>query len=650
MRFASVFSSGMVLQQGMPLPIWGSALPESTVVVTFAGQESTATTNSEGRWLLHLNPLTANSEPSTLTASCSDGTTITLDNILVGEVWICSGQSNMAMTMTGILRSEEEIAAAVFPAIRLLNVPRRQSAKPEAEMTAAWEICSPETVASFSAVAYFFGRELHRTLNVPIGLISTSWGGTPAEAWTSREGFQDEPKIRDILTRFDHDILHFEQAHEDWKNAIAAEQVRTRDVENRGFEWGWAAEAEPSGTWSDMTLPGTWQGHGCNHSGIFWFRKTVDLPDAWAGRDLRLSIGATDKSDVTYFNNEKIGSVTMTDRDDAWEVPRVYTVSGRLVKKGRNVIAVRVHSENYYGGMTGPAHVMTLAPVTKNDDDTSMNTCAETDAGSGAALSLAGTWRYAIEANYGLVTLPSEPLRADHPYAPTALFNGMIAPLIPLAIRGAIWYQGEANVDRPILYRDLFPAMIRNWRRMWGQGDFDFHFVQLANFTAKSLAPAESHWSLLREAQSMALSLPHTSMAVTIDIGETNDIHPRNKQDVGLRLAANALHHTYQQHDMVPCGPLFRKACREGATFRMTFDYVGGGLVSRGETLVGFAIAGVDRRFVWADAIIEGDEVIVSSSSVSSPEAVRYGWGNNPDVGLYNAEGFPAAPFRTDDW
>jgi sialate O-acetylesterase len=382
-----------------------------------------------------------------------------------------------------------------------------------------------------------------------------------------------------------------------------------------------------------MELPAVWQSRGCNFSGIFWFRKTIDIPEAWAGKELQLAIGATDKSDTTYFNNQRVGGITMAEREDSWSHLRTYTVPGELVRAGRNVIAVRVHSDKFAGGMTGPEEFMQL-------------TCP--DRAGDAAIPLAGTWRYAVEADYGFVQVPKEPLGPEHCNAPGALFNGMIAPLLPFAIRGAIWYQGESNAPRAVEYRTLFQVLIRNWREAWGPGDFPFFFVQLANFMARQEQPGESQWAELREAQTMALALPNTGMAVAIDIGESGDIHPRNKKDVGLRLAYNALHSTYGHASVIPCGPLFRSAKREGSALRISFDHAGGGLVCQGDALRGFAIAGEEGRFVWADAKIDGEEILVSSSQITEPRSARYGWDDNPEVNLYNKAGLPASPFRTD--
>jgi sialate O-acetylesterase len=631
MEIAAVFNKGMVLQQGIPVPVWGTSKPGLSVTVQFADQRKVAIADLQGRWNVMLDPLPASAESRVLWISANNQHPITIADVLVGEVWICSGQSNMEFPVIGALHGDAEVLAANFPVIRLFTVPNRPSGMPETSLGGAtWCVCSPETAASFSAVAYFFGRELHRRLKVPIGLINTSWGGTVAEAWTSWTGLSDDPVTCELIETFERDMPLMAERRTTWQRDYKALEERLRDSGNTRFCEGWADLADPRGTWVDMDLPGTWQSQGCNHSGILWFRKNVDIPPGWAGQDLRLAIGATDKSDTTYFNNEQVGSVTMADRVDAWSLLRTYTVPGKWVKAGRNVIAVRVHSDKFAGGMTGPAEVMRL----------SCPACGE-----GASLSLAGTWRYAIEANYGLVQVPTEP--PGHQNAPSALFNGMIAPLLPYAIRGAIWYQGESNADRAKQYQALFPAMIRDWRRAWGQGDFGFYFVQLANYMARWPKPTESKWAELREAQTMALALPNTGMAVAIDIGEADDIHPRNKQDVGMRLARSALNQTYGCCDIVPGGPMFRSVKCDGSSLRLSFDSVGSGLDCQGETLRGFALAGEDGRFVWAAATIEDNEVVVSCPSVPNPVSVRYAWADNPEATLFSMNGLPASPFRS---
>jgi sialate O-acetylesterase len=331
----------------------------------------------------------------------------------------------------------------------------------------------------------------------------------------------------------------------------------------------------------------------------------------------------------------QVGSLTIQERPDAWCFLRSYPVPGTLVKSGRHTIAVRVHSDRYAGGMTGPAAVMQLScPGLRGAEP----------------IPLAGTWRYAVETSYGQVEIPPMPPGPGDPNSPCALFDGMIAPLLPLPIRGALWYQGESNAGRPRQYRDLFPALIRDWRRHWQQGDFPFLFVQLPNYGGAAAEPGPSAWAELREAQALALRLPGTGMAVTIDVGEAADIHPPHKQVVGLRLALNALATVYGRDEVVPSGPVLRRAWRENGAFLLEFEHVDGGLECRGEELQGFAVAGNDRRFVWAQARIEGEAVRVWAPAVADPQSVRYAWADNPLCNLYNRAGLPAAPFRTDDW
>jgi len=625
----------MVLQQGVAVPVWGTATPGLKVMVRFADQGKVAFADAQGRWKVSLDSLSVSSEPRELRISSTHNLEpITISNVLVGEVWVCSGQSNMQWPVIGSRRGLEEARTAISSEIRLFTVPKVPSGEPETNVSgAAWCVCTPDTVAPFSAVAYFFGRELHRQLKVPIGLINTSWGGTVAEAWTSWNALLGEPSTRDIVEKFERDLPHLAKHREAWSREFKALEEQNRDKGNAKYGEGWADMAEPDGDWADMDLPGIWQSKGINHSGILWFRKVVEIPARWAGKELSLSIGATDKSDTTYFNNEQVGSITMADRLDSWSWLRTYTVPGKLVKAGRNVIAVRVHSDKYAGGMTGPVDVMKVS-------------CPE--CGTDPAIPLAGLWRYAIEANYGLVQFPVEPVGPGHQNSPSALFNGMIAPLLPYAIRGAIWYQGESNAERARQYQTLFPLLIRDWRRAWGQGDFSFYFVQLANYMARQAEPSESQWAELREAQTMALELPNTGMAVAIDIGDAGDIHPINKQDVGLRLAFNALNQTYGLREVMPCGPLFRSVRRDGSSLRLSFDFVGQGLICQGEALQGFAIAGMDGRFMWATATIENEQVVVSCPGVTHPKAVRYAWADNPAANLYNRDGLPASPFRTD--
>ena len=639
-KLATVFTDNMVLQQAAVAPVWGTAGHGIMVSVCFAGQKKSAQADSEGNWRVNLEPLAANAIPQDMTISVNDSarTCLVLRNILVGEVWVCSGQSNMEWPISLSKNQDIETAGANFTLIRLLTIPRLFAAKPLKETKAgAWAVCNRETVADFSAVGYFFGRELHRRLDVPVGLINASWGGTVAEAWTSRNSLLENPELAELVTEYERNLPNFMEL-----NAKYEEEIRlltqclhkTRDVKNEGYPQGWADIPSPAGEWNDMKLPGFWQSRGLNFSGILWFRKEIDLPAEWVGREIKLSIGATDKSDTTYFNNIKVGSITMADRPDSWKCMRSYPVPANLARNGKNVIAVRVHSDRDAGGMTGPADKMYLS-------------CPALPGSS--PIQLAGVWKYAIEKNYGLMNIPPPPLGPYNPNSPGVLFNGMIFPLLPFTIRGAIWYQGESNASRAVQYQTLFPALIRDWRKYWGLGEFHFLFVQLANYMAKQSGPGEeSQWAELRESQTMTLRLPNTGMATTIDIGNAEDIHPKNKQDVGLRLALNALAKVYDRSDVPYSGPMFKAATREGKALRIHFDHVNGGLKFRGEKLLGFAIAGANRKFAWAQAEIDGDTVLAQAPEISEPQLVRYAWADNPTCNLYNGVGLPAVPFRSD--
>jgi sialate O-acetylesterase len=376
--------------------------------------------------------------------------------------------------------------------------------------------------------------------------------------------------------------------------------------------------------WKTMSLPILWEGAGLpDYDGIVWFRKEITLPATEAGKELTLSLATIDDADSTWFNGVVVGST------NGYNVARKYTVPGNLVKAGKNVITVRVVDTGGGGGIYG-----------ENKD-------LQLTSGEKIVASLADQWQY--QTALDISQMPPKPKVVYDQNSPAVLYNAMIAPLVPYAIKGAIWYQGESNAGRAYQYRTLFPAMIKDWRTQWKQ-DFPFLFVQLANFMKVEEQPAESNWAELREAQAMTLSLPKTGMAVIIDVGDANDIHPRNKQDVGKRLAMAAYKVAYNENT-VYSGPTYKSMKTEGNKIILTFDNVGGGLVAKGGELKEFAIAGSDKKFVWADARVEGNTVVVSSKEVANPVAVRYAWANNPDkANLYNKEGLPASPFRTDDW
>ena len=643
MKVAALFCDHMILQCGIAVPVWGWAAAGDTNPVRFAGQATSTRPGRDGRWKVLLTAWAASHEPREMVVSSRvEKRDIRISDVIVGEVWICSGQSNMEWTLASAKNAAEETAAAEYPAIRLFSVPRKASGTVADDVEANWSRCAPGMADSFSAVGYFFGRELHRKTGTPIGLINSSWGGTIAEAWTSRRALESVPTFRKMLREYELEVQQPDDNRAKQEEWVLHND--RKDTVNAGAQNGWQLPETPDGDWDVMDLPRSWQSAGHEYSGIFWFRHEVEIPVAWDGCDLTLSLGPTDKSDITYFNGVQVGSITMAQRGDAWCTPRIYTVPASLVKAGRAVIAVRVFSNIYSGGFIGAPGQMSLQPVVNNNWQ---------------PIALSGNWRFRVEANFGLVVPPPPPLRGPgNPNTPHILFDSMIHPLVPYAIRGAIWYQGESNADKAKQYRTLFPLMIRSWREAWKQGkragsperEFPFLFVQLANFMLPSPQPEPCAWAELREAQAMTLSMPNTGMAVAIDIGETADIHPRNKQDVGYRLALPALANVYGFKGLVMSGPQYKSMSREKGLVRLAFDHVAGGLIVNGGKLEGFAIAGNDRKFVWAEAVIDGDRVVVSSPQVPKPVAVRYGWANNPPSSLYNASNLPASPFRTDTW
>ena len=630
-RLPAIIGDNMVLQQGMKVRIWGSANAGEHVTVTFEKKSVSAVADAQGQWQVWIGPLKAG-RPSELTVNG-----LIVKNVLAGEVWLCSGQSNMEWPLINTVGGAETVAQAKNPEIRLFTVEHQTSATPLSDVQGHWVVTTPEDAAKFSAVGYFFGRELYQNLKVPIGLINSSWGGTPAEAWTSHDALASSPELKPILDKYESSLNVAPQAMYDYARALAQWEEKNLylDPGNKGEALGYADPAASTTGWAKMDLPKQFEAAGLLIDGAVWFRKEVELPESWSGKDLVLRFTPIDDHDVTYFNGRKIGA-TGRETPNSYMVLRRYVVPGTLVHAGRNVIAVRVFDSAGEGGFSGGG-AMSIEPAVNGDTE---------------AISLRGVWDYKIE----LALEPKHPDWGTRPEAigtsnqnsPSVLFNAMIAPLVRFTIRGVIWYQGESNAGRAYQYRTLFPVMIRNWRSAWGR-ELPFYFVQLANWHASKAEPDESDWAELREAQMMTLREPQTGMAVTIDIGDENDIHPRNKLDVGRRLAAWALAGTYGQN-VIPSGPLFDRFKIDGEKIRIRFKHGAGLKTSDGGPVKGFAIAGEDRRFVWAYARIEGDTVIVSSPKVVKPVAVRYGWADNPIANLYNKAGLPASPFRTDDW
>lgn len=646
----AVFSEHAVLQQGKPLYVWGWDKPCQEVTVVLAGQRRVTQAGPGGKWIVRFDPLPAGG-PHELTVYGSGK--ITRNDILVGEVWICSGQSNMAWPVRRADNAETEIRQATWPEIRLLQVPRETAAVTQWDIESQWKRCSPDSAADFSAVGYFFGRGLHKATGVPIGLIDASWGGSRAEAWTPRRALATSEIFGPRLDALDRMIRAYrgrekqaDRVHETLMARYRREMARyLLDLRERdpGFDGHWHSPDLDDNDWNTMALPTMWETSGLDgFDGSVWFRRQVDIPQGWTGLDLVLSLGPVDDADITWFNGRQVGGIGY-ETDEHWRKRRRYTIPGKLVKPGRNVITVRVVDLHLSGGFAGKPRAMFLTQQAAPAEN---------------PIDLSGPWKYKPGLRVDAADAPKRP-EAPTDRTPgrrrgdlASMYNGMIAPLAPYPIAGVVWYQGESNAGNPEQYRHLLSLLIRGWRHEWSQvGDFGWGIVQLANFKAPTDEPNQGGWARLREAQMLtSQSVRQTGLIVTHDIGDADDIHPRDKQTVGNRLAKWALDDIYDLN-MVGSGPIYLAHRIEDGRVRIRFKNVGEGLVARGGALGGFIIAGPDGKFHWAQARIDGDSVIVWSPQVPEPKAVRYAWANNPTrANLYNSAGLPASCFRTDRW
>ncbi|GAB3528920.1 sialate O-acetylesterase [Pontibacter brevis] len=613
----------MVLQRDAKTNIWGWASPGEKVTVKFRGKTYRATTDANGKWQIKLASMKAGG-PYTMDIKGSNQ--ITLKDILLGDVYFVSGQSNMVHQMSlHNITYAEDIATANYPQIRHFWIPTTTNLQGPAQdlPQGSWKWANPQDVNNFSAVAYFFARKLYNEYKIPIGLINASVGGTPIEAWMSEEGFKEFPSIQATIEK-NQDTSYVNAANR--RAAAFAKANQPKPDQDRGLNGAvkWYEPAYEAKNWKTINIPGYWEDQGIKDlNGVVWYRREIEIPESMTGVPAKVHLGRIVDADVLYINGEKVGNTT-------YQYPqRRYSVPAGVLKPGKNLFVIRVINNGGKGGFVPDKPYYIEA--------------------NGQTVDLKGYWQYKVGEVYRPVTGKTESgISAQN--QPTALYNAMVAPATNYTIKGILWYQGESNAGNPEEYKKLLPALISNWRDKWGQGNLPFLYVQLPNFMEANYLPSESNWAMMREAALQTLSVPNTAMAVTLDLGEWNDIHPDNKKDVGERLALAAQKLIYGDKKVVSSGPLFQSAQIDGNKIVLSFTNTGSGLVSIDEEeLSQFAIAGEDKKFVWAKARIEGDKVVVWSEEVPEPKYVRYAWADNPDsANLYNKEGLPASPFRTD--
>jgi sialate O-acetylesterase len=614
-----MFGDNMVLQRGRPIRFWGWAKPGESVHVELNGRTAATVARPDGRWQTEIKP-PAPGGPYTIKISSVEQSVI-LHEVLVGDVWLCGGQSNMELPLSRTRNGADEIKNADHPEIRLFTVQSHVSYSPASVPQGSWKICSPQTVADgggFSAVAYFFGRRLQDELHVPVGLIQDCMGGTPAESWMSPESLH---KLKD----FDVPLAEIEKLHAKGGPEYGSFLMHWLDEYDIGNN-SWSAANFDDSNWKPVQIPGGFSDLGvADVPSVCWFRKEFTLPNPLPAGGATLFLGSIEKMDTAYINDQWVGA-------SSWvENPRVYAISDGVLKPGKNILAVRVFKMKPNGGFLAKPDELHLT------------------LGDKIVIPLAGEWKGKLSVD----ARPPHPLPLtfeNYPTMPAVLYEGMIEPVAPLSIRGAVWYQGEANFQRAFQYRTLLPLLIGDWRKVFQQGDFPFYIVSLPAFMPRRDEPGDDAWAELREAQALtAQTVKNSALAVTVDTGEADNIHPKDKKIVGERLALCALANEYGEK--IPCaGPAFKSVERISGALKINFIYDDGGLAVKDGKLGEFSIAGKDRQWHWANAKIEGDSILVSSPDVPEPVAARYAWQANPEATLYNGAGLPAVPFRTDNW
>lgn len=625
-RPAAIFSDGMVLQRGKPIPVFGFAPPGSTVSVEFNGQRVSTVTEPEGRWALNLRAVDKPG-PHILTVRGTSKTVVR--NVLVGEVWLCAGQSNMDWP---VLRADQakEMLADSNADIRFFKAQRISRPSMAVDVKGSWTSGSSETMSSVSAVGLAFALRLRSELGVPVGIVQATWGGSRCESWMSQKAIDSDPALRPIMDEYFAQLTTFESRMVTYRTQLTEWEAATQKIDpgNKGFEEGWARVDLDEADWFPVDLPASIeQIDGRDVDGAFWFRKTIDVPAAVAEKGLRLALGQIADNDTVYFNNSKVGGLKGKERR------RAYFVGAGLVQPGKNVISIRCWNRSGDGGVLGPI-------------------CTLEQASSQWKLDLAGTWlmksEVLLEPAEADVTRPVRPMGPGDPNAPAGAYHGMIGPLMPMAIRGVLWYQGEAHLGEHGIYRKLFPALINDWRRRWKQPNLPFYFVQLPGYGPLDKQTDKYLWAEMREAQTAALSLPATGMAVTYDLGEQASTHPRKKRQVGDRLAAIALDRIYDK-PKTGYSPRFKSYNIVGDSIRLRFDFVAGGFNTfENAPIRGFEV--LDTRGVWhpGRAVFDGIEIVVTAEGVPNPLSVRYAYHDFPDGNVTNGVGLPLQPFWVD--
>lgn len=621
-RLPKLISNGLVLQRDAKIKIWGWSAPNEKIAIDFINKKYKIEANDQGEWELQLPTLKAGG-PYTMKISASNS--IQIDDILIGDVWLCSGQSNMAMTVGQVKELyENDIASSENTFIRNFEVPREYEFNVQRTDLSggSWYAANPVNVLKFSAAAYFFAKELYEKYQIPIGMINSSYGGTPIHAWLSEEALKPFPASYNEIAAL--------------KNPEFVKSIENKDIEleknwNKNLllndegiatKGNWASNSTKTQDWQETKVPGLWNGTSLDKvSGVVWYKKEIDVSQNLASNESLLKLGYIMGADSTYVNGKFVGFTK-----DQWSA-RKYQIAPNIFQEGKNTITIRLVKKRGNGGFIQGFQYELVT----------------TD----GSLDLAGTWKYKI--GFKQDALPNI---VNLRWKPTSLYNSMIQPLKNYAVKGALWYQGEGNAGKPKEYAQLLPALIGELRTVFNHPDMPFLYVQLPNYLKPTELPSASNWALLRESQLKTLSIPNTGMATTIDVGQWNDIHPHQKKEVGTRLALVAQNLVYGDSKVVCYGPKYESMQIEKGKILLSFSTFGSAMQFKGEgTHTNFAIAGEDKKFVWADAKIENGKITVWSEEIPNPVAVRYAWSDNPDgEKLYNSEGLPASPFRTDSW